>query len=238
VLSARGLLLEAQGQLRPAAELFSRAWRQNLRAGVVSELRLLAPDLVRLCLATGRDQAAASLLPDIEQIAAQLQVPSAQGAALRCRGLLARDPDVLVAAVDAYRHSPRIVELAQTSEEAAIHLAGAGRKRAANDLLQEASRIFGSVQATRDLAQLRRVARRFGLTGPPRSIRPVTGWESLTDSQRRVAELVAEGATNREVAAALVISTHTVDSHLRHVFAKLGISSRVQLAAIVTKQRR
>jgi DNA-binding CsgD family transcriptional regulator len=82
------------------------------------------------------------------------------------------------------------------------------------------------------------VARRFGLTGPPRSVRPSTGWESLTDSERRVAELVAEGATNREVAATLVISTHTVDSHLRHVFAKLGIASRVQLATIVAKQGR
>jgi DNA-binding CsgD family transcriptional regulator len=69
-------------------------------------------------------------------------------------------------------------------------------------------------------------------------MRPSTGWESLTDSERRVAELVAEGATNREVAAALVISAHTVDSHLRHVFAKLAISSRVQLAAIVARQRR
>jgi DNA-binding CsgD family transcriptional regulator/tetratricopeptide (TPR) repeat protein len=238
VLSARALLLEAQGQLLPAVELFSRAWRQNLQAGVVSELRLLAPDLVRLCLATGRDQVAASLLPEVEHIAAQLQVPSAQGAALRCRGLLARDPDILVAAVDAYRQSPRVVELAQTCEDAAFHLAGAGRKQVANDLLQEASRIFGSVQAARDLARLRGVARRFGLTGAPRSIRPSTGWESLTDSQRRVAKLVGEGATNREVAAALVISTHTVDSHLRHVFAKLDISSRVQLAAIVTKQTR
>ena len=238
VLSARGLLLEARGQLGPAAELFARAWRQNLQAGVVSELRLLAPDLMRLCLATGRDQVAASLLPDIERIAAQLQVPSAEGAALRCRGLLARDPDVLLAAVDAYRRSPRVVELAQTCEDAAVHLARAGRKKVANDLLQEASRILGSVQAARDLARLREVARRFGLTGPPRSIRPSTGWESLTDSERRVAELVAEGATNREVAAALVISTHTVDSHLRHVFAKLGISSRVQLATIVTKERR
>jgi DNA-binding CsgD family transcriptional regulator len=238
VLSARALLLEAEGHLGPAADLIRRAWKQNLQAGVVSELRLLAPDLVRLCLATGRDEVAASLLPDVERIAAQLQVPSAQGAALRCRGLLARDPDVLLAGVEAYRQSPRLVELAQTCEEAAIHLAGAGRKKLANDLLQEASRIFGSVQAARDLARLRGVARRFGLTGPSRSMRPSTGWESLTDSERRVAELVAEGATNREVAAALVISTHTVDSHLRHVFAKLGISSRVQLAAIVTRQRR
>jgi DNA-binding CsgD family transcriptional regulator/tetratricopeptide (TPR) repeat protein len=236
VLSARALLLEARGQLRPAAELLGRAWRQNLQAGVVSELRLLAPDLVRLCLATGRDEVAASLLPDVERIAAQLQVPSAEGAALRCRGLLARDPDVLLAAVEAYRRSPRLVELAQTCEEAAIHLAGAGRRQAANDLLQEASRIFGGVQAVRDLARLRGVARRHGLAGPPRSMRPSTGWESLTDSERRVAELVADGATNREVAAALVISTHTVDSHLRHVFAKLTISSRVQLAAIVSKQ--
>ncbi|HYY77683.1 MAG TPA: LuxR C-terminal-related transcriptional regulator [Actinomycetes bacterium] len=238
VLSARGLLLEAQGRPRPAAELFARAWRQNLQAGVLSELRLLAPDLVRLCLATGRHEVAASLLPDVERIAAQLRVPSAQGAALRCRGLLARDPDVLVAAADAYRRSPRVVELAQTCEDAAVQLAAAGRRRAADELLQEASRIFGSVQASRDLTRLRAVARRFGLTGPPRSARPATGWESLTDSERRVAELVAEGATNREVAATLVISTHTVDSHLRHVFAKLGISSRVQLAAIVTRQRR
>jgi DNA-binding CsgD family transcriptional regulator len=238
VLSARGLLLEAQGHLRPAADLLSRAWHQNLQAGVISELRLLAPDLVRLCLATGRDQVAASLLPDVERIAAQLGVSSAEGAALRCRGLLARDPDILLAAVDAYRRSPRLVELAQTCEDAAIHLAEAGRMKVANDLLQEASRIFGGVQAARDLLRLRGVARRFGLTGPPRSVRPSTGWESLTDSERRVAELVAEGATNREVAAALVISTHTVDSHLRHVFAKLAISSRVQLATIATKQGR
>jgi ATP/maltotriose-dependent transcriptional regulator MalT len=238
VLSARALLLEAHGQLGPAADLLGRAWHQNLQAGVVSELRLLAPDLVRLCLASGREQLAASLLPEVERIAAQLGVPSAQGAALRCRGLLARDPEVLLAAVAAYRRSPRLLELAQTCEDAAVHLAGAGRRQAANELLQEASQIFGGVQATRDLLRLRGVARRFGLTGPPRSVRPSAGWESLTDSERRVAELVAEGATNREVAATLVISTHTVDSHLRHVFAKLGIASRVQLATIVAKQGR
>jgi DNA-binding NarL/FixJ family response regulator len=88
----------------------------------------------------------------------------------------------------------------------------------------------------RDFCSHMRLARRFGLNDPPRWVRPPTGWESLTASELRIAGLVTEGAMNRAVAAALVVSTHTGDSHLRHVFAKLGISSRVQLATIVAKQ--
>jgi DNA-binding CsgD family transcriptional regulator len=236
VLSARGLLLEARGELRGAAELFARAWQQNLDMGVVSEMRLLGPDLVRLSLATGQRGLASSLLPDIERMASQMGVASAEGAALHCRGLVAGDPDALVQAVAVYRRSPRVVELAQTCADAAVALARAGRKQPATAMLQEAGAVFTGLEAARDLKRLREVARRFGLTGPPRSVRPSTGWDSLTDSERRVAELVASGATNRAVAAALVISTHTVDSHLRHVFAKLGISSRVRLATIVAKQ--
>jgi DNA-binding NarL/FixJ family response regulator len=236
VVSARGLLLEARGELEGATEIFARAWHQNLDMGVVSEMRLLGPDLVRLSLATGREGFASSLMPDIERMASQMNVPSAEGAALRCRGLVAHDPDALVQAVDAYRQSPRVVELAETCADGALHLAMAGRKKAATAMLQEAGGIFASLAASRDLERLREVARRFRFTGPPRSVRPSMGWESLTDSERQVAELVAEGATNRAVATALFISTHTVDSHLRHVFAKLGISSRVQLATIVAKQ--
>jgi DNA-binding NarL/FixJ family response regulator len=236
VLSARGLLLEARGDLRGAAGLFARAWQENLDMGVVSEMRLLGPDLVRLSLATGREGFASSLMPDIDRMASLMNVPSAEGAALRCRGLVTSNPDVLVLAADAYRRSPRVVELAQTCADAAVQLASAGRKKLATDMLQEAGAIFARLEASRDLKRLREVAERFVLTGPPRSVRPSTGWESLTDSERRVAELVAEGATNRAVATTLVISTHTVDSHLRHVFSKLGISSRVQLATIVAKQ--
>jgi DNA-binding CsgD family transcriptional regulator len=51
-----------------------------------------------------------------------------------------------------------------------------------------------------------------------------------------VAALVANGATNREVAAMLFISPHTVDSHLRHAFSKLGVSSRVQLARLASSE--
>jgi len=62
--------------------------------------------------------------------------------------------------------------------------------------------------------------------------RPTTGWHGLTESERRVVDLVQLGHTNRQIAAQMFISPHTVDSHLRHVFAKLGVSSRVQVAAL------
>ncbi|MGW0465457.1 helix-turn-helix domain-containing protein [Streptomyces sp. NPDC003027] len=58
------------------------------------------------------------------------------------------------------------------------------------------------------------------------------GWASLTPAELRVARLVSEGLTNRAVATHLVVSPHTVDSHLRHIFTKLGISSRVSLARL------
>jgi DNA-binding CsgD family transcriptional regulator len=64
--------------------------------------------------------------------------------------------------------------------------------------------------------------------------RATFGWESLTESERIVAGLIAEGLTNRDAAARLYVSRHTVDSHLRHIFRKLGINSRVQLAAMAS----
>ena len=62
-----------------------------------------------------------------------------------------------------------------------------------------------------------------------------TAWARLTDAERSVAELVARGFTNRETAAKLFISPHTVDYHLRHIFRKLDIDSRVQLARIANQ---
>ena len=67
------------------------------------------------------------------------------------------------------------------------------------------------------------------------SDRPTFGWNSLTESEHSVADLVAEGLTNREAATRLLLSPHTVDAHLRHIFRKLGIRSRVELARLVTE---
>jgi DNA-binding CsgD family transcriptional regulator len=65
--------------------------------------------------------------------------------------------------------------------------------------------------------------------------RPTFGWSSLTETERSVADLVAEGLTNREAATRLLLSPHTVDAHLRHIYRKLAIRSRVELARLVTE---
>ena len=67
---------------------------------------------------------------------------------------------------------------------------------------------------------------------------PATGWYALTDTERRVAELVADGLTNAAIGAQLFVSRHTVAAHLRNVFAKLGIASRTELAAAAARGSR
>jgi DNA-binding CsgD family transcriptional regulator len=61
----------------------------------------------------------------------------------------------------------------------------------------------------------------------------VSGWASLTETERAVASLVAEGLSNQQVADRMFLSRHTVDFHLRHIFRKLGVGSRVVLARLV-----
>ena len=68
--------------------------------------------------------------------------------------------------------------------------------------------------------------------------RPAAGWASLTDIERATARLVAEGLTNQRIADQLFISTHTAAFHLRQVFRKLDIGSRVDLARIALEHAR
>jgi DNA-binding CsgD family transcriptional regulator len=65
--------------------------------------------------------------------------------------------------------------------------------------------------------------------------RPTFGWESLTPTEQDVARLVAQGATNPEIARMLLMSVNTVKTHLAHTYTKLGIDSRAQLASLVVR---
>jgi DNA-binding CsgD family transcriptional regulator len=97
---------------------------------------------------------------------------------------------------------------------------------------------YQRIGALWDAARIRARLRRLGVRRRHwgRSERPVSGWASLTDTERRVAELVAQGLTNPQVADQMFISPHTVKFHLRQVFRKLAIGSRVELARVAVEQ--
>ena len=102
----------------------------------------------------------------------------------------------------------------------------------AKSYLQEALAGYERIGAIRDSQRVERALHRFGrsVRRGRRGDRPVSGWASLTDAERRVAVTVAAGPTNLEAAALLHLSRHTVDFHLRQIFRKLNLDSRVELA--------
>lgn len=65
---------------------------------------------------------------------------------------------------------------------------------------------------------------------------PRAGWSSLTSTEEHVAEAVSQGLTNRQVSKLLFMSHHTVDAHLRHIYWKLGINSRIQLTRLLLER--
>jgi DNA-binding CsgD family transcriptional regulator len=162
-------------------------------------------------------------------------VPTVRGLALRCQGLVNGEVEPMIEAVALARQAPLLIEHAGACEDAARLLAQAGRRDEAAALLTEALQRYeqagADAWARRVRVRLRALGVRPGARGSRR--RPAHGWESLTATERAVSRLVAEGLTNGAVAKRLYISPHTVNTHLRHVFAKLDVSNRVALAAVV-----
>jgi pimeloyl-ACP methyl ester carboxylesterase/DNA-binding CsgD family transcriptional regulator len=87
----------------------------------------------------------------------------------------------------------------------------------------------------REVAPVRDGAERQVKQPAQRPRRPLTGWDSLTASELRVAALAAQGLSNREIADRLFIARYTVETHLKHVFGKLGVVSRTELAGVVAR---
>jgi DNA-binding CsgD family transcriptional regulator len=118
-------------------------------------------------------------------------------------------------------------------EDLARLLTGQARQPEAIAQLEAAYRSYTQAGAHRDTARVRAALRSLGIRKRQTSIaRPQQGWQGLTPSERAVVDLVACGLTNREAASALFLSPDTINTHLRHAFAKLGVRSRVELARI------
>lgn len=236
---ARALLLEAKGDTTQAFTTLSDRWRVCHGVGMAVDYPVVGPDLVRLARTIGDTDLAEEVATAVREAASGNQVPSFTGAALRCRGLLTDDAETMTRALDAYADSPRRLELALVCEETAAIATRKGDAAHARSLLQRAGGIFEQLDATRDLARinaaLRELGVRRGRKGPRR--RPRSGWSSLTTTEHTIADLVAEGLSNPQIAARLYISRRTVQTHVSHIFTKLDIASRTQLAAAVTQHR-
>ena len=166
----------------------------------------------------------ASLNPD---------VPSCAAAAAHARGIWSDSTEDLGRAVALYRGGPRPLAHASALEDLGRVLAQHGDNASAIAALDEALTIATRVGANWDAARVRGRLRRLGVRRRTiKSARPKTGWEALTEAEAVVANLAAHGCTNREIADKLFISPHTVHSHVRHVFEKLGINSRVHLTRL------
>jgi DNA-binding CsgD family transcriptional regulator/tetratricopeptide (TPR) repeat protein len=229
-------LKEAEGDMQGAFDLFLRCWRFDAARESRYYHRCLAPDLVRLAVGLGEREIAAEVVSVVEAgVPLAPEVPTVRSLALRCRGMVDGEVEPLIEAVALARQAPLLVEHAGACEDAARLLTHGGRPAEAAALLTEALERYehagADAWARRVRVQLRALGVRPGARGSRR--RPAHGWESLTETERAVSRLVGEGLTNGSVAKRLYISPHTVNTHLRHVFAKLDVSNRVALAAVV-----
>jgi DNA-binding CsgD family transcriptional regulator len=182
-------------------------------------------------LQLGRTGYAAELAQRELHQADGLGVPRALGIALRVAGFIADDLALLERSVTVLERSPAELELAYSQLMLGIGYRRARRSRDARAplgrALDAARELGAAVLAERAAQELRAAGAR------PRR-RPRTGLRALTPSERNVAELAGAGKTNRQIAGELFLTPKTVETHLTRIFRKLGVTSRAQIAPLLT----
>jgi DNA-binding CsgD family transcriptional regulator/tetratricopeptide (TPR) repeat protein len=221
--------------LAPMAERLARS-----RFVVVDWYPSRLPQMVAMAVrARAPDQAQVAVGAAVEIARRNPGVVSATGAALHARGLLGHDTSLLRQAVETFAPGERPLATAGAREDLGHALGHVGAPAEAIVELEAAYETYLRIGAQRDVARVRAALRALGVR--KRQMTPArapSGWESLTKSERVVVELVARGLTNREAAGELFLSPDTINTHLRHAFAKLNIRSRVQLARLAAERDR
>jgi predicted ATPase/DNA-binding CsgD family transcriptional regulator len=236
VLWAKALLLEAEGHHLKAFEIAAQAW------DILPELRFLhtnfmiPTDVLRIALRAQDIRKAAEIVEETEKMAERFQTASAIGAALQCRAMLDADPETALAAVTTYEEGPRPVEHALASSQAAVMLAESGAAAKARLQFRAAVDTFAKLGLNQEEDRITAAMRARGIHRTRRRLpKHMTGWNSLTATELTVSGLVAQGMSNPEIAACLFMSRYTVETHLKHIFTKLAITSRAALASEVMR---
>jgi DNA-binding CsgD family transcriptional regulator len=230
VVHARGCVLVARGDLEAGLEQLLAAGRRHDAWEAVNPAMLpWRSDAALVLHQLARSEDARELAAEELALAKRFGAAAACGRALRVHALVGGRTqmiDGLRDACDALAHSPAKLELAHTLVELGAAMRRAGDRGAARDPLRR-----GAELAIRCGAQ--RLARRaheelLASGARPRRV-ALSGVEALTPSERRVADLAAEGRTNREIAQELYITEKTVENHLARAYDKLGVRSRTAL---------
>jgi DNA-binding CsgD family transcriptional regulator len=151
--------------------------------------------------------------------------------ALLTAGLVAGGgPDDLRPAVLALERTPAALDLARARAAYGAALRRAGQRAQAREELRQALDLAYQCSAAALAASTHEELVAAGAR--PRTA-ALTGWDALTPSERRVAQMAAAGLTNREIAQALFVTPRTVEGHLTNVYGKLRVSSREELAGLV-----
>ncbi|MGW1358649.1 LuxR C-terminal-related transcriptional regulator [Streptomyces chartreusis] len=199
---------------------------------------LATPHYVEAAVRTGDTRVARVAHADYERWAGTVLSPDDLALSARCRALLAPGEE----AVDHYRtalhlHSrgTRDFERARTELLFGSALRRLRRRTEARDRLHSALEAFDSFGAPHCATQARTELRALGTPAAPFRTAPDSPTATLTAQQLLVARMAADGATNREIAAGLALSPRTIDHHLRGVFTRLGIRSRIELVRLLTE---
>jgi DNA-binding CsgD family transcriptional regulator len=236
-----GQLAEARGGPGWAVDLLADVYDSPpSRRQLLLEEPAAAAWLVRAALGSGDRGRAEGVVAGIEQLAADVpDCLKSLAAAAHARGLFDQVPRLLERAMTLYRDPWAQASAAEDLGRLLCARAARGDRKAAVSMLEEALDGYEETGAGRDVARVRGRLRRLGVRRRhwKRAVRPDSGWASLTDTERAVVDLVAAGLTNREVAARMFLSPHTIGYHLRHVFRKLEITSRVELALLTSARK-
>jgi DNA-binding CsgD family transcriptional regulator len=227
----RGQIELAAANYEEVIATLAPAGRFNLERGLEEPgVAPWAQELAEAYLRVGRAPEAEATLEVLERQAERTGRELAHAAAERCRGLLAGDEDVEAhfrRALAWHERVPCPFERARTELCFGERLRRANRRSDARQPLRRALAGFGALAATpwidRTVAELRATGERVRRRTP-------TTADRLTPQELQVAQLIVQGATNREAAAALFLTPKTIETHLSHVYRKLGVRSRVELA--------
>jgi DNA-binding CsgD family transcriptional regulator len=227
---ARSLDREHAGAPGEALAVLAAGVTENTEE--LDEVEALLADGVRLAMQTGDLGTARALEGHAAALAAGSEIPHRQANALHCRGLLDRDSARLLAAAERNGDAGRPLMRAMALEAAAGEFARAGDRDQARAPFTRAVEIYTSLGAATDVARIQATFRAHGIRRGPtaKHRRARSGWDSLTPTEVKVAELVEGGLSNPEIAAKLMLSRKTVATHVSHILKKLDVHSRTDIA--------